>query len=102
MELGLLVVEEREEEIHEIYVGISIKATAKAKIFKPGQNPEPSPQLQIKTMEAIIKAFTDLPKPLKIFIGGMLTLQGLAIGSWLILMVKAERQGRRNKKEKQS
>ena len=59
-------------------------------------------ETRIHTMEAIIKAFTDLPKPLKIFIGGMLTLQGLAIGAWLILMVKAERQGRRNKKEKQS
>lgn len=88
--------------IHEIYVGISIKATAKAKIFNPGQTQSHPHSYKDKTMEAIIKAFTDLPKPLKIFIGGMLTLQGLAIGAWLILMVKAERQGRRNKKEKQS
>jgi hypothetical protein len=50
-------------------------------------------------MEAIIKAIESLPRSVKIFVGAMMGLQALAIGSWLIMMF---RESRSNKKEKQS
>ena len=50
-------------------------------------------------MEAIIKAIDSLPRSVKIFVGAMMGLQALAIGSWLIMML---REGRSNEKEKQS
>jgi hypothetical protein len=51
------------------------------------------------TMEAIIKAIDALPRSIKIFVGAMMGLQALAIGSWLIMML---RESRSNEKEKQS